>query len=248
MSRTSKRITELEGELANARPYLGIAREIHDSVAQLAEQTDDMALVFEAAVLGVEERRRTEMVTAAFSSLPPTERLEKLAAIFGDSLITKALEAEREKELRRLAGIIDYEALKHEGARFNRFDPRNLPPGTLVRLGLSERSRLCTKQSGLEHSRILELVYEDDSQFRLTKDQTPLDVRKSETTLKLVPPLPGNTQVSLAHNDPAFGQREPTLYFGDAVEIIANNQPVYPGLCLGELHVGGQLIAKFRHP
>ncbi len=60
MTRARKRIAQLEGELAEARPYLGIAREIRDSVTEFAKQTDEMELVYEAAVKKVGERRKMD--------------------------------------------------------------------------------------------------------------------------------------------------------------------------------------------
>ena len=205
-----------------------------------------MELVFEAAVKKVEERRKMDLVYAAFNALPPQERLERLAAIFGDTVITQALEAEREKELRRLSGEVDYDELKAGAFRHNKFDPRDLPPGTSVQLGLSEKSRLSTKVRGQKQSRVLDLVYEGDFDFTVTRDYTPEDVKKSETLLKAVPPQPGNTLVSVWNGNSPLDQRDPVLFFGEPINIVAEDQQIYPEICLGELTVNGRYIKTYR--
>lgn len=169
-----------------------------------------------------------------------------MAALFGDTLITQALEAEREKELRRLSGEVDYDELKAEALRHNKFDPRKLPPGTWVQLGLSEKSRLSTEVRGQEQSRVLNLVYEGDFNFTITRDYTPVKVNKSETPLKAIPPQPGNTLVSVWNGSSSFDQRDPVLFFGEPINVFTEDQQIYPGICLGELTINGQYIKTYR--
>ncbi len=133
-------VETLRSELDEVRPYLGLAREIHDEVRRVADDpAADAELIVELIDSWPRDARR-RLVEAAFDQLPASERWAILAELFDDDELRAALARQHEqlaveaRQAGHLAALAGAVATRHA------LDTRDIPAGEQVTLGLFRES------------------------------------------------------------------------------------------------------------
>src|SRR4051812_27953731 len=127
-------IARLEAEIEDARPYLALAREIHDEVHRAIEDdaTDADALV--DAMDAVPERERRAVALAVFRQLPAEQQWAILERVFDDVELRDAVAGERAELIERHERRVRLSALT--GPHGEALDTSALLDGERVVLGL----------------------------------------------------------------------------------------------------------------
>jgi len=134
--RRRAQLEQLQSELAESRPYLGLAREIQDeverAVADPETDLDDLA----AAIDQWPRDARLAAVAAAFRELPALEQWEILARVFDDDDLRAALEVEHERRLAEARRTLNGAALVSAVQQRRALDTRSVPADAELTIGL----------------------------------------------------------------------------------------------------------------
>jgi hypothetical protein len=98
-TRRRDQVAELEAELEDVRPFLALAREIHDSTSVVVADVDASAESLVDAIAATPLRERLALVRATFDRLAPEEQWSIVERVFGDEEIRAALDAARRERL-----------------------------------------------------------------------------------------------------------------------------------------------------
>jgi hypothetical protein len=126
---------ELEAEIEDLRPYLGLAREIRDEVARLAAGDAD-GLALAGAIEAIPLRERSEIAREVFARLTPVQQWEVLERAYGDEELRTLLESERAAVLANEEAISARRALAHRAEATGSIDTREVPKDERLTLGL----------------------------------------------------------------------------------------------------------------
>lgn len=130
--RRTAEVDKLRTELDVARPYLGLAREIHDEVQRLAADPTSEVELLADTLERMPRDARARVVESAFAELPAVDRWSILAELFKDDELRAALAREHEQarvdaqRARRRAELLADDVL----------DTRRLAVGEDIELGL----------------------------------------------------------------------------------------------------------------
>ena len=134
--RRQAEVDSLRSELEEARPYLGLAREIHDEVQRVADDpAADADLLVELVDAWPRDARR-RVVEAAFHELPADRRWAILAELFDDDELRAALAHEHERRALEARQALRLTALTDAVAARHAIDTRDIPPDEQLTLGL----------------------------------------------------------------------------------------------------------------
>jgi hypothetical protein len=129
-------VERLRSELEESRPYLGLAREIHDEVERAVADPDTDLDDLADALDQWPRDARLAAVTSAFRQLPPLEQWEILARLFDDDELRAALRVEHERSVADARRTLNGAALV-AGVRERRaLDTCAVAPGEDLTLGL----------------------------------------------------------------------------------------------------------------
>jgi len=129
-------IEELRSEIEGSRPYLGLAREIHDEVERaVADPVGDLDELAEA-IARMPRDARLEAILTAFRGLPQDEQWDLLADLFSDDELRDALTVEHERRLAAARRTLRLRTVLATVDERRVLDTRDLPPGEDLTLGL----------------------------------------------------------------------------------------------------------------
>ena len=134
--RRSTEAEKLREELEESRPYLGLAREIHDEVQRIAaDPATGVELLGEAFDRWPREAR-LRAAERAFDELPAERRWEILAELFDDAELRAALASERDHQLLDTRRTLVRSALAHAVRERKALDTRDVPADEELTVGL----------------------------------------------------------------------------------------------------------------
>jgi hypothetical protein len=129
-------VDRLRTELDESRPYLGLAREIHDEVERsLADPIGDLEELADAIARWPREAR-LEAVATAFRSLPLDEQWGLLVELFDDDELRAALAVEHERQAAAARRTVQIADVLVAFAEHRRLDTRDVPAGLELAIGL----------------------------------------------------------------------------------------------------------------
>jgi hypothetical protein len=137
--RRARRHAEVEGlraELEESRPFLGLAREIHDEVRRLAADPDAGADLLADALDRLPREARLGAAEAAFQGLSAERQWEVLGQLFGDDELRAALEHERAVRVHEARSRARRAALVERLREQHVLDTREVPVHERLTLGL----------------------------------------------------------------------------------------------------------------
>ena len=240
-------VARLAAEIEEARPYLPLAREIHDEVHRALENGAADADTLADAVEAVPERERRAVALAVFHQLPAEQQWEILERAFaGDELRAalageRALLLERHERRTRLAelagpngGALDTSALR-DGARlvlglFRERDVRDAIP-------LGPKSTACARRLVLQLAgtdgalRVIEDVFNPSGGYYVTEEYD-VDNWSAER-------LPAHAIVRVGAITAEGGRSSfsPVLHLGARVDVECGGTPA-----AGRLHLGYAMV------
>lgn len=131
----------LDTELTGLKPWIGLAQTIRDAAAEHAV-TMDIETAIGLAVHDIAEEQRRALVMTAFNRLDPEQQLEMLVSTFGDDILKKTLEEERQRRLSLTDSELALKLLVKEAREYRRFRPSRLPKDTKIELFFYDKGRL----------------------------------------------------------------------------------------------------------
>ena len=239
-----RRSTEAEkfrAELEESRPYLGLAREIHDEVQRIAaDPASGVELLGEAFDRWPREAR-LRAAQRVFDELPAERRWEILAELFDEAELRAALESERDDQVVEARRVLRRAALASTVRDRQALDTRDVPADEELTLGLFREvdvravltqgasSTACARRLVLRITgddgtmRVIEDVFNPSRGLFVTADydqQVWSDERLAPHSLIRIGSLNGSTFV-------------PVVYPGGRVDVESAG-----GLTRGRLHAG----------
>jgi hypothetical protein len=237
-----REVARLRSELDESRPYLGLAREIHEEVERaVADSTTDLDELADALGHWPQDARRAA-VTAAFRELPALEQWEILARLFDDDELRGALAVEHRRRLAEARTTLNGAALAAAVRERRVLDTRDVPAGEDLALGLfrevdvrgavtrgsasTSTARRIVLRSTDEPGRLLVLedVFNPARGLFVTTDYDEVAWREE----RLSPHA--TVRVGAAPDGAPF---EPVLYPGGRLDV-----ETVDGICRGRLHLG----------
>ena len=173
--RKSRR-SELEraDELAEARPYLDLAREIQAEVARVAADPDAHGETLTELIDRIPDEKRMEFAQGVFDRLPPDQQWAVVARVFGDDEIRTYLEAERAARLAHARGGTDRQELCRLARERHELDTRRVAAGERLTLGLFREADVgaAVKRGHLSTTAARRLVLRalGDARFQVLED------------------------------------------------------------------------------
>ncbi len=247
-NRLRAEVARLEAELEAVKPYLGLAREIHEHV-QGATRDADGAIdgdTLAAAIAAIPERERAQAARAVFARLPAETQWAVLERVFGDADLRDLLNDERLKRVARAAR----EAVAAGIVSHHRLDLVRVPEGDILTLGLFRESDVDTGvDRGPESSacarRVVLRAVDGNGKFQILEDVynpggglfvTP---EYDEAVWRGADRLAPHSLVRLGSITDASGRRsfDPVLFLGGRVDVESEGT-----LKQGRLHLGFALL------
>lgn len=256
MRRAERRaeLARLRAEVEDARPFVALAREIHEEVRRLAAEGADGEAVAEA-VEAVPRAQRVAMARAVFDRLAADQQWAVLDRVFGDEDIREALAAERAVRMARAArSLARREVLDGIGAHA-RLDTRTVPVGESLTLGLfrevdvlgalarGSASGSCAREVVLRAVddtgtfQVLADVFNPGGGLFVTGDYDEEVWRQDR--------LPAHARVRVGSVRPAItgGPFEPVLYPAGRVDVELAREVVAGRLHMGYVRIGEDEVA-----
>lgn len=239
-ARLRAEIARLEAEIDAVRPYLGLAREISESVARLHEDAAPGSAALAAALDAVPARERADVARKVFERLSPEEQWAVVERLFGDEELRSLLETERAMRVAQATDIAARVALAAEVRPRGQLDSDRIPAGEPLTLGLFRENdvaaasargpkstscarRLTLRAAGDGTFQVLEDVFNPSGGYFVTSDYDE-DVWRSD---RLRP------HALVRVGSVAGGSFTPTLFLGGRVDIEIDSVPRE-----GRLHLG----------
>ncbi len=235
-------VERLRSELDESRPYLGLAREIHEEVERaVADPSTDLDELAEAIDRWPQDTRR-EAVTAAFRELPALEQWEILARLYDDDELRAFLDVEHERRLDEARRTLANASLAAAVREHRSLDTREVRAGADLTIGLFREADVraaiamganatsCARRLVLratdERGRLLVLedVFNPARGLFVTPDYDE-DVWRAE---RLAPHA--LVAAGALHDDGSF---EPVVYPGGRLDVDTTD-----GIRRGRLHAG----------
>jgi hypothetical protein len=135
-ARRQAEVERLQAELEESRPFLGLAREIHEEVSRLAEDPTADSDVLIEAIEQLPREARLRAAEAAFRSLPAEQQWEILIRLFDDDELREALGHERSVRLAAARDATQRAALVERFKEQHVLDTREVPVHERLTLGL----------------------------------------------------------------------------------------------------------------
>jgi hypothetical protein len=235
-------IARLEAEIDAVRPYLGLAREIHDSVVRLNENGDAAGSEALAAALdAIPARERADIARKVFDRLSAQEQWTVLERVFGDTELRSVLETERAVRVAQAATAADRVALAADVRTQRQLDTERVPSGETLTLGLfrendvavgasqSAKSSACARRLTLRATgggvfQVLEDVFNPAGGYFVTPDY-------DEQVWRTADRLSAHALVRVGSI--TGGAFTPTLFLGGRVDVEVDGRPQE-----GRLHLG----------
>lgn len=249
MRRTRRRTNQarLEAEIEEARPFLGLAREIREHVDRVAANGQGGDELVEA-LESIPTRERQAVARAVFDRLPADEQWAIVERAFGDSEIRTFLEARRQERLAQVRRSSVRQAVAAEARAANALDTHSVPAHEQVTLGLftendvraaiprGHRSTACAR-------RLVMLARDEPGAFQVIDDVynpaggyfvTPTYDQETWRRDR----LPAHALVRVGSmGGPTF---EPVLYVGGRMDFEVEGAPHQGLLHLGYVLVGDE--------
>jgi hypothetical protein len=234
------------------RPYLDLAREIHELVTRTAADADAGADELAAAIEAVPARERATVVRAVFDQLPSDRQWEVLAQVFDDDELRAHLAEEHEHRLATARRGESYRAAVSRARVDGRLDLRDLPVGAELVVGLfrptdvraaisrGHLSTVCARQLVLRTTeapgavRVIDDTFNPRSGLFVTADYDDRAWARervaSHATIRLGSLIDGDAAAEL----------EPVLFPGARVDLEVDGTVREGLLHLGFVTVGGE--------
>ena len=132
-------LAKREAEIEDARPFVPLAREIHEEVARTAAGGSDAETLVDA-IEAIPRRERLQVARAVFERLPSDQQWTIIERVFGDDEIRLALEAERQERLADARRLSARRVLTTSARAADRLDTRDVPADERLTLGLFRES------------------------------------------------------------------------------------------------------------
>jgi hypothetical protein len=248
-ARRRDEVARLEAEIDAARPFLGVAREIHEDVTRIAEDPLASAERIADVIDAIPARERRAVARAAFAQLTPEQQWAVIAEVFGDDEIEAALADERDArlgELRRDEVRVKLARIAHAE---HRVDTEQVPEHELVSLGLFREpnvraaigrgpaSTTCARRVVLRRGHEPGMFYVVEDVFNPARGY--FVTAAYDTAAWEAERLATHASVRVGTISGSGGDRkfEPVLYVGARADFEVAGQPVEGGLHLGYLLV-----------
>jgi hypothetical protein len=129
-------VARLEAEVAAARPYLGLAREIQEEIDRVnADPSFPVDSIF-AAVDAIPQRERLALARTIFDRLPDEQRWTIVEATFDDDELRELLAQARDQQAEAMKRATECELIAARSRAANRFDTHDLGEGDTLTVGL----------------------------------------------------------------------------------------------------------------
>jgi hypothetical protein len=135
-ARRRNEVARLEAEIEAARPFLDVAREIHEDITRIAADPSAPADRIAEVIDAIPARERRAVARAVFDRLTPEQQWAVIAEVFGDEEIRTALADERDARLEELRRNGARQRLASIARSEHRVDMAQIPEHDLVGLGL----------------------------------------------------------------------------------------------------------------
>jgi len=238
----------LAAEIEEARPYLPLAREIHDEVERALEDGAAGADVLVDAVEAVPDRERRAVALAVFRQLPAEQQWMILERAFTDGELRDALAGERARVVERHARRARLAELT--GPHGDALDTSALEDGDRLELGLfrerhvhdaiplGSRSTACARRLVLSSIgadgalRVIEDVFNPSGGYYVTEEYD-VDTWSDER-------LPANAIVRIGaiSADVDGSSFSAVLHLGARVDVKSGGDPA----AVGRLHLGYAMV------
>jgi len=251
-------VARLEAEIEDARPFVSLAREIHDEVARAAAAGSDADTLVEA-IDAIPRRERLQVARAVFDRLPADQQWAVIERTFGDDEIRTALEAERQERLAEARRTSTRRALTAGARAADRLDTRDVPADEWLTLGLflepDVRAAIARGRSSTACARRLVLRRRSDpGAFQVVEDVfNPaggyfVTGQYDEETWRTQDRLPAHALVRAGSITEEKSGRsfEPVLYIGGRADFELEGEWLTGRLHLGYLMVGDEDVFAKR--
>ena len=138
MGRAQRRdeIAKLEAEVAEARPYLGLAREIQHEVDRVSADPSIAADTVADAIDAIPRRERLALARTIFDHLPVEQQWAIIEATLDDEVVRELLTQTREQHAEAVRRAAGHRLIAERSKAANRFDTRELHEGDTLTIGL----------------------------------------------------------------------------------------------------------------
>jgi len=250
----------LEAEIEDARPYLPLAREIHEEVARAAAGGSDAETLVDA-IEAIPRRERLQIARAVFDRLPADQQWAIIERSFGDDEIRLALEAERQERLVEARRWSTRRTLTEGGRAAGRLDTRDVPADERLTLGLFREADVHAavargNQSSACARRLVLRRRSDPGTFQVVEDVfNPaggyfVTSQYDEETWRTHDRLPAHALVRVGSITETRSGRsfEPVLHIGGRADFELEGKLFTGRLHLGYLMVGDDDVFAKRGP
>jgi hypothetical protein len=250
-ARRRDEVAKLEAELEEVRPFLDLAREIHDEVARAAASDGAPVETLVEAIDAIPKRERIAVARAIFDQLPPDRQWAIIEHVFGDEEIRAALDADHQTRLEASRRAVAAGGLIAKARLDRRLDTREVPSSELLTLGLfretdvhdaidrGHEAATCARRVVLRATtdpgafQVIEDVFNPEGGFFVTGYY-------DESTWRTHDRLPAHAIVRAGSITDETGSRafEPVLHLGGRADFERAGEPIEGRLHLGYLLIG----------
>jgi hypothetical protein len=242
-------IARLEAEVAAARPYLGLAREIQHEVDRLSADPSVAGDSLTDAIDAIPRRERLALARTIFDHLPAEKQWAIIEDTLDDAELREVLTQTREQHADAVRHAAGYRLIGERARAANRFDTREIAEGDALTVGLfreadvhdaiprGHRSTVCARRLVLVGTcddallHVMDDVYNPGGGLFVTPDY-------DETVWRSTDRLDAHTLVRAGS---LVGSKfEPILYAGGRADFEVDGA-VVPG----RLHVGYVMLGEY---
>jgi len=250
-ARERAEIARQAAEIEEARPYVGLAREISAEVSRIAADPSAHSDLLVELIEEMPHNERMKLAQRIFDELPSDRQWAIIEHIYGDREIETYLQAQRSTFLAEARAAGERSRVVGNARSDQRLDTRDVPAGKLLTLGLflerDARTAVARGNMSSTCARRLVLRARGDGTFQVIEDVfNPgggyiVTAEYSQETWRSGERLPGHTIVRVGSTiegatgaGPSF---EPIVYPGGRIDVEVAGQPTR-----GRLHLGFAML------
>ena len=249
-ARERAEIARLAAEIEEARPYLGLAREISAEVSRIAADPSGHCDLLVELIEEMPHNERMKLAQRIFDELPSDRQWAIIDQVYGDREIETYLHAQRSTFVAEARAGERWRVVGHARSD-QRLDTRDVPAGKLLTLGLflerDARAAVARGHTSSTCARRLVLRARGDGTFQVIEDVfNPgggyiVTAEYSQETWRSSERLPSHTIVRVGSTiEGATGAEvlfEPIVYPGGRIDLEVAGQPTR-----GRLHLGFAML------